>query len=68
MNEKVKQLWEKATESGWPRPGKFTAGEYDYNLTEFTKLIMQECAEACSDSRCGRESSAEELIIKHFGI
>ena len=38
MNEKVKQLWEKATESGWPRPGKFTAGEYDYLMERFCPL------------------------------
>lgn len=49
MNERIKQLWEDSTKSCWPKPGKFTAGEYDYNLTEFAELIVKECAKVCAD-------------------
>ena len=43
MNERIKQLWLDGAQSLWPRPGKCTAGEYDYNLEAFAKLIVQEC-------------------------
>ena len=68
MNEKIKELWEKTTCSSWPRPGKFTAGEYDHNLLVFAKSIMLECADACSNPRCGRDRTAQELIRDHFGV
>lgn len=42
MNERIKELWEEGTLSIWPRPGKFTAGEYDYNLEKFAELIVAE--------------------------
>ena len=43
MNERIRELWEEATVSTWPRPGKFTAGEYDYHLEKFAELIVREC-------------------------
>lgn len=43
MNDRVKELWVEATQSIWPAPGKFTAGEYDYNLEKFAELIVKEC-------------------------
>jgi hypothetical protein len=43
MNERIKEMWEEATVSVWPRPGKFTAGEYDYHLAKFAELIVREC-------------------------
>ena len=45
MNERIKTMWEESTRSVWQRPGKFTAGEYDYNLEKFAELIVRECAE-----------------------
>jgi hypothetical protein len=45
MNERIKELWEEATVSTWPRPGKFTAGEYDYHLEKFAELIVRKCAD-----------------------
>lgn len=68
MNELIKELWEDSTSSCWPKPGKFTAGEYDYNLEAFAKTIMDKCAVACSHSSCGKENSAEDLINKYFGV
>ena len=45
MNEqRIKDMWEEATVTTWPRPGKFTAGEYDYHLKKFAELIVRECA------------------------
>ena len=44
MNERIKTMWEESTGSMWPRPGKFTAGEYDIHLEKFAELIVQECA------------------------
>ena len=43
MNERIQELWEESTVSMWPRPGKFTAGEYDYHLAKFAELIVKEC-------------------------
>ena len=45
MNERIKELWEEATVSTWPRSGKFTAGEYDYHLEKFAELLIAECKE-----------------------
>ena len=45
MHERIKEMWEEATVSMWPRPGKFTAGEYDYHLEKFAELIVRECAD-----------------------
>ncbi len=65
MNEKIKELAVK------------TIGDYSKNqnwpffteeLEDFAKLIMDECASACSSSKCGREVSAEDLIKMHFGV
>ena len=60
MNERIKELWEEATVSTWPRPGKFTAGEYDYHLEKFAELIVKECATLAFDGPNG--------ILEHFGV
>ena len=49
MNERIKELWEEATVSTWPRPGKFTAGEYDYHLEKFAELIIDHATECVRD-------------------
>jgi hypothetical protein len=72
MNDTIKPLWEQATSSVWPRPGKFTAGEYDYHLEEFAKLVILEAADVLNkwksepfpyDSEFGAN-----LIKQHFGV
>ena len=50
MNERIKEIWEKATVSTWPRPGKFTAGEYDYHLEKFAELIWQEAIDTVKET------------------
>jgi hypothetical protein len=81
MNERIQQLWEEATVSTWPRPGKFTAGEYDYHLKKFAELIVKECekiirAEIAVTDIDGESERAWEMgmecgvytIKKHFGV
>ena len=50
MNERIRELWTEATQRVWPRPGKFTAGEYDYHLEKFAELIVKECAQTLIDN------------------
>lgn len=45
MNERIKDMWVESTGSIWPRPGKFTAGEYDWHLEKFAELIVRECVD-----------------------
>ena len=76
MNERIKEIWEEATVSVWPRPGKFTAGEYDYHIEKFAELIVQECAmlvegfileqEVALDDYQEYEASA--VLKEHFGV
>ena len=70
MNERIKELWEEATVSTWPRPGKFTAGEYDYHLEKFAELIVKECGVALSPMLRDMVSrgQAYDLIKQHFGV
>ena len=65
MNDRIKEMWEEATVSVWPRPGKFTAGEYDYHLEKFAELIVQECAEVAYKRSV---HSGPSDIFKHFGV
>ena len=65
MNERIKEMWEETTVSVWPRPGKFTAGEYDYHLEKFAELIVQECAEVAYKRSV---HSGPSDIFKHFGV
>ena len=80
MNERIKTMWEESTGSVWPRPGKFTAGEYDHNLEKFAELIVRECI-SCStfigitthNSGLGPQpirytSMVNDKIRKHFGV
>jgi hypothetical protein len=66
MNERIKEMWEEATVSMWPRPGKFTAGEYDYHLEKFAELIVKECARVASDYDGAHYVG--DAIEKHFGV
>lgn len=60
MSERIKELWEKATFSQWPRPGKFTAGEYSHHLEKFAELIVREYA-----TRLGQDG---RNMLEHLGI
>jgi hypothetical protein len=80
MNERIRELWEEATVSTWPRPGKFTAGEYDYHLEKFAELIVRECMAQCVKVEDDDELSNYEggfrdgallcyqEIREHFGV
>ena len=73
MNERIKEMWEEATVSVWPRPGKFTAGEYDHHLAKFAELIVRRCLDILDveDNGSHRTESvriAEYCIKKHFGV
>jgi hypothetical protein len=83
MNERIQELWEEATVSMWPRPGKFTAGEYDYHLEKFAELIVAECigkcefvaniAEITNTGEMARKTKATAdscatMIKEHFGV
>ena len=67
MNERIKELWEEATVSTWPRPGKFTAGEYDYHLKKFAELIVRECAKVGERYADGNYEVFNQ-ILEHFGL
>ena len=64
MNERIKEMWEEATLSHWPRPGKFTAGEYDSHLEKFAELIVRECAWAADFA----DKEPGDYILKRFGF
>ena len=77
MNERIKELWLEGAQSLWPRPGKCTAGEYDYNLEKFAELIVKECADICMEmaAKCagleGDGALAKDCaywIKKDFGV
>jgi hypothetical protein len=70
MNERIKELWEESTVSMWPRPGKFTAGEYDYHLEKFAELIAKEYIENCRDMFIVGSVSWNLLNekLEHFGV
>lgn len=67
MNERIKELWEEATVSTWPRPGKFTAGEYDFHLKKFAELIVQECIAWVEDNN-GHDGPSISEMKEHFGV
>ena len=64
----IEKLWEESTKSSWPRPGKFTAGEYDYNLQKFAELIAKECIGICLDNHYMTGDGYAELIREYFGV
>jgi hypothetical protein len=73
MNERIKTLWEESTLSCWPRPGKFTAGEYDYNLEAYTKAIVKLCADIALEhtpdtEECNYTWLIHDKIKEHFGV
>ncbi len=68
MNELINNLVEKSgIDTVQDGAGYIYHKAWPEDLEKFAKLIMEECASACSSSRCGREVSAEDLIKMHFG-
>lgn len=69
MNDRAKTLWEETTLSIWPRPGKCTAGEYDYNLEAYTESVIRECAKVYWGIDNGEQHSEYvDALKKHFGL
>lgn len=71
MTERIEDLWEEATVSTWPRPSKFTAGEYDYHLRKFAELIVRECADVLDKRIAPPNHPMNSLGYKlkqHFGV
>jgi len=82
MNKRIKELWVEGTGSTWPRPGKFTAGEYDYNLEKFAELIIKECTAIMDKNNVLVENTYDDYdngwnsalfcvineVEQHFGI
>jgi hypothetical protein len=69
MNERIKEMWEESTGSMFPRPGSFTAGEYDYHLEKFAELIVRECITIADEFELDvNRSGLVERIKKHFGV
>lgn len=72
MNERIQEMWAEATGSVWPRPHKFTAGEYDIHLEKFAELIIQDCCKVLENWRQEPfpfdEDLAVSLIKEQFGL
>lgn len=71
MNEQIKTMWEESTGSVWPAPGKFTAGEYDYNLEKFAELIIRECITVINQPNGVGDDDVIRItkdVEKHFGV
>jgi hypothetical protein len=66
--DRIKVLWVEGTKSCWPRPGKFTAGEYDYNLEKFAELIIEECAQVNNTSAFNDGEFCARELLEHFEI
>jgi hypothetical protein len=62
MNKLLRDLFEKA--GGVTHYGNYEFDWFDPEL--FAKLIMAECASACSHPSCGRDQTAEDLIAQQF--
>ena len=72
MNERIKELWEKAAESTAAYPsGQNTSWETQVNfMDKFAELIVRECSQMVEDKFdfCGDEIIIAEQILKHFGV
>jgi hypothetical protein len=71
MNDHINRMWEESTGSVWPRPGKFTAGEYDSQLAKFAELIIRECARVDSEANNPDHEDGvtyNQTILEHFGV
>jgi hypothetical protein len=68
MNKQIEQLWVDATYQSWPKPNKFTAGEYDHHLMKFAKLIIDKCADAAVMARLADCPHPGDYVWEHLGF
>ena len=72
MNERIRELWEKAAESTAAYPsGQNNSWETQVNfLDKFAELIVRECGKVAFDDWCEgtNESSSELAILKYFNV
>ena len=66
--EKIKELWERTTRCSYPRPGKFTAGEYDIHIDAFAKAIIDEAIQVARKADNEDKEYAWFALEKHFGV
>jgi hypothetical protein len=67
--QRIQDMWVEATGSIWPRPYKFTAGEYDIHLLKFAELIFNEAvAEVNQHLTNIGQDHVREQVEKHFGV
>jgi hypothetical protein len=69
MNERIRELWEKAAESTAAYPsGQNNSWETQVNFMEkFAELIVKECAKRV-DYWESRQGEHTDDILKHFGV
>ena len=72
MNERIRELWDKAAESTAAFPsGQNNSWETQVNfMNKFAELIVQECIDTvsdCSVEYCTRPQVVSE-IKEHFGV
>ena len=75
MNERIKELWDKAAESTATYPsGQNTYWETQVNFMEkFTELIVEECVAQCwtvseLEHKGDTISECSKRMRKHFGV
>jgi len=62
---KIKDIWEKVTQTTFPRPGKF-AYAADYNIEAFAKALIDECINVARNADNGDSVYAWYAIEEHF--
>lgn len=73
MNDRIRELWDKAAESTAAYPsGQNNSWETQVNfMDKFAELIVRECAEVVQEGRWMVPPSQEQLarsIKQHFGV
>jgi hypothetical protein len=70
MNERIKELWEKAAQAAAAYPsGQNNSWETQVNFMEkFAELIVRECANIADEPTSRPFDSYGKKIKKHFGI
>ena len=70
MNERIKQLWDKAATASAAYPsGQTNSWETQVNFMEkFAELIVRECADICYNRDYTNGSAYGEAIEEHFGV
>ena len=70
MNERIKQLWEKAATASAAYPsGQNNSWETQVNFMEkFAELIVGECANRATWAQDTGEADIGGEVLKHFGV